>query len=229
LDIQTCGFCLLQLANVSLAFSDPTTHVTFVIGKGDQTKKFRVRKGDACRHVKAFDAAFNSGFIGGDGRTQICRIEDTSEAAFSLFVQWLYNQKLDLFQLRNNYAHTPTSTEEEIDENRSPVELWVLAEKFSIPRLQNTTIKNILAIRNKSSRVSTSNFHYIYSRTFPGSLLRRFVVAQCAWELDASSMERKKHLYPHEMLIELVMFMGQTMKPKQGLGVVKAGDFYVPV
>jgi hypothetical protein len=42
-------------------------------------------------------------------------------------------------------------------------------------------------------------------------------------------MERKKHLYPHEMLIELVMFMGQTMKPKQGLGVVKAGDFYVPV
>lgn len=40
-------------------------------------------------------AAFNSSFI--EGQTQTYRLEDIDPAAFRLFVQWLYSQKIDLY------------------------------------------------------------------------------------------------------------------------------------
>jgi len=72
--------------------------VTFLIGPGENPKKFILHKERVCYHSLVLEAAFSSKFV--KGETQTYRIEDTSPGAFRLFTQWISREKLDLIQLR---------------------------------------------------------------------------------------------------------------------------------
>jgi hypothetical protein len=95
------------------------------------------------------------------------------------------------------------------------VELWVLADKLRIPRLQNLVIDTIYAIEEKALFApSPLSLHYIYDNTAPGSQLRRFVV-----EVSISSLQPKDFIdqrvaqdIPHQMLLDFAAHAAQRLK-----------------
>src|ERR1700678_3199043 len=52
--------CFERDSSELTCFSDPDTLVTFLIGPGNNPKKFVVHKEVACYHSRVFDAAFNN-------------------------------------------------------------------------------------------------------------------------------------------------------------------------
>jgi hypothetical protein len=100
-------------------------------------------------------AAFNSNFV--EGKTQTYRIEDTTEEAFRLVVQWLYSQKLVLLQHTPNHPLLEDVTHlSGMAEDESLVELWVLAAKLKTPKLQNAAIDSMEWIRIRTGKIPSS-------------------------------------------------------------------------
>lgn len=156
----------------------PEAIVTFLIGPGDSPKKLIVHKEHACYHSPVLDAAFNGDFI--EGQTQTYRIEDTSPGAFRIFVQWLYRQELDLFQLRGSPVELDGDSDDCFTEDMALAELWVLADKMAVPALQNLVVSKIIAIREKTNAVAVTTLHYISRRTAIHSPLRSLMVSEVA-------------------------------------------------
>lgn len=91
-------------------------------------------------HSQVLRAAFESSFI--EGLTQTYTIKDTSVEAFRLFVQWLYGQKLDIGQLKSEEEKEMLRAKDKDWSDKEDLclaELWVLGDKFIIPRLQTTS------------------------------------------------------------------------------------------
>ncbi|KAH6715745.1 hypothetical protein BKA61DRAFT_672035 [Leptodontidium sp. MPI-SDFR-AT-0119] len=99
--------------------NDPTLFVTFLVGPN--AVEFRIHREVIYQQCNVFKAAFESTMI--EGQTQTYTLPDISEQCFSLFVQWTYAQKLNLFQLAKGYVHDEEATAEEDAENMALVEL----------------------------------------------------------------------------------------------------------
>jgi hypothetical protein len=143
-----------------------------------------------------------------EGKTHTYRLEDTTEEAFRLVVQWLYGQNLVLLQRTPNspllagVSHLPGMAEDE-----SLVELWVLADKLKIPKLQNAAIDSMERIRLLSGKIPSSYIlNYAYQCTPANSTLRKYVLAVCALVgIEQFSMFAMD--FSHELLIELACFL----------------------
>lgn len=146
-----------------------------------------------------------------EGKTQTYRHEDTTEEAFRLVVQWIYGQNLVLLQRTpNSPLLGKVSNLSGMVEDESLVELWVLADKFKIPKLQNAAIDSMERIRLVSGRTPSSHvLSYAYNCTTARGPLRKYILAVCAnvgiEELSTFAMD-----FSHEMLIELAcLFKGR--------------------
>jgi hypothetical protein len=207
----------------SCSNGSPEAIVTFLIGPGDSPKKFIVHKEHACHHSPILNAAFNGNFV--EGQTQTYRIEDTSPGAFQFFVQWLYRQEVDLFQLRN-FDTTEEDEPQMFAEDMDLAELWVLADKMAMPPLQNLVVSKIIEIREETLCVAVNTLHYIYRTTAIDSPLRRLMVsevANCSYQRDFSD---DSEMFPHAFLIDLAQYM-TALQSKNGKYKANASDFFV--
>jgi hypothetical protein len=186
--------------------SDPTSLVTFIIGKEEKSTKFIIHKEVVCFHSKVLDAAFNSNFI--EGQTLEYYLDDTSPRAFKLFMQWLYSQKLVLFALRHPIRK---NAETMAGESRDLTMLWVLAGKLGMPSLQNAALVAIDDISIQHQRIANETFIYIENNTAADSPLRRYTMAACASfsPEDFATVE-----IPHQILREFGVYM---LKRERGL------------
>jgi hypothetical protein len=137
------------------------------------------------------NAAFNSSFV--EGQTQTYRIDDTHPDAFRLFVQWFYTQDFHTLDEISLADEEPTSemavTTMKLYQERdlNIVQLWLLADKFIVPRLQNHAMNCFLKIlknqvtKHKDKYRSTHWISYVYGegRTAPDSPLRHLAVDIC--------------------------------------------------
>jgi hypothetical protein len=146
------------------------------------------------------NAAFNSEFI--EGQTQTYILDDTTSGAFQLLMQWLYGKKVRLRALHSDYKEAEANLARE--DTQSLVELWVLADKSSIPKLQNLVIKKIKKISDRVGRIYTQGFHYIYEHRAKDSPLRKFWVELTGLQLQADDFTEGE--FPEEMLLELAIF-----------------------
>ncbi|XMA14306.1 hypothetical protein WAI453_007097 [Rhynchosporium graminicola] len=96
--------------------------VTFTIGP--EKKKFLIHKNFACEASPIFKSAFNSSFV--EGQSQEYVLEDTTEAAFTMFTEWVYTGRLEI-----NFTRYSAET---VDRNGkcgllqcNLMELWLLA------------------------------------------------------------------------------------------------------
>ncbi|KAH9214260.1 hypothetical protein DL95DRAFT_251812, partial [Leptodontidium sp. 2 PMI_412] len=166
-------------------YSDPTLFVTFLVGPN--AVEFRIHREVIYHQCSVFKVAFESTMI--EGQTQTYTLPDISEQCFSLFVQWTYAQKLNLFQLAKGYVHDEEATAEEDAENMALVELWrdaenqtlaelwVFGDTYIIPVLQNYAMTAMIDIHRAHRRLpSTELFDYIYENTMENSALRTHVV-----------------------------------------------------
>lgn len=92
------------------------------------------------------------------------------------------------------------------EEDLSLVELWVLADKFDMPKLQNLALKSIDDLSDITQGLASSSYAYVYENTNEDSLLRHYFVAQCLHYIEPGGFREHTEKYPHEMLINIAEF-----------------------
>lgn len=87
---------------------------------------FYVHKNFITHYSPYFNAAFNGNFA--EGQSQKLDLEDTEPHVFGTFVNWLYSQDIE-------------NAEGEVPDDSTLVNLWLLADKCLVPRLQNQVMR----------------------------------------------------------------------------------------
>ncbi|CZR54723.1 uncharacterized protein PAC_04607 [Phialocephala subalpina] len=197
-------------------FSAPGDVVTFYVTEDGEEQKFVIHREYVCHYSPVLKAAFNSNFI--EGQTGEYRLDDITHGTFNLLVQWLYHQKVDLAHLKSGFNEKndlAILTEEKLN----LFQLWVLADKFSIPGLQNCVVDHIREGANLNDRdflFPVKAYDYVYNNTAPDSPLRRLVVMLTGAYLDKGDIKSNADNFPRQMLTDLLLFT-----------VEKAGDIDV--
>lgn len=126
-----------------------------------------------------------------ESETSTYRLEDTTDRAFKVFMQWLYFQKLVLIGLGDDWKYDEGIFN---SENDSLVELWVLGDKLEMPRLQNTALKAIHELAEKFNRIASTVSDYMEDHTSPESSIQRYSIASCATlSVEGFETERRNH------------------------------------
>lgn len=89
--------------------------------------KFCIHKKFICYHSPFFAAAFNGPFI--EGETQTMKLDDVDAKTFGIFTNWLYTQ--DLMDGSGEYLIDIADLSQ----------LWILAQRFLMPRMQNQVMR----------------------------------------------------------------------------------------
>jgi hypothetical protein len=146
-------------------------------------------------------------FIGNfeEGQTQTYRFDDVLPQLFRLFVQWLYSRtfKVDAIQDLDEHDDDDEVRYYQAHEYRQIelVQLWVLAERLIIPRLQNQVMGELLKSLNYV--YATSWFCCAYAGTPKGSPLRQLAVDTCLYDVKSYEFGSLTHHFPRELLLEL--------------------------
>ncbi|KAG4443027.1 hypothetical protein IFR05_001481 [Cadophora sp. M221] len=179
--------------------------VTFYIGPAK--KKAIVHKSIVCQASPVLEAAFDSLFI--EGQTQVYELEDTTEAAFVLFVQWIYRGRIKLVK---GLAQNDDKSHEELRIKQAALaDLWILAEKLLIPELQNRAIDLIEGYRLHYGLISKYMAQKAYDNTCVDSPLQRYLVYVSVWMLEVEAFRRSASFYPHAMLVDIATLSRQCL------------------
>lgn len=200
--------------------------VTFRIGQGDDFQIFLIHKEFACRHSRVFDKAFNSDFI--EGRTQTYTLKDVTPDVFRFISQWLYQEKITLAVHDERKSNEPANQHHWgkcSAQDLLLVELWILADRFCIERLQNVIIDNMLRIQRKCGPMDFPCYFRIYEGTEQGSPLRQFAVDQVARLSQPKRIVGNLASYPHDMHVDLVT-KGSKQAPVHRFESLVEGEAY---
>ena len=189
--------------------------VTFLIGPSRH--RVQIHKKFVCHHSPILQAALNSGFL--EGSTQTYELDNVTDSTFALFCQWIYTQKLE---------HTPKIKLDSVD----LVGLWVLADKFLIPRLQNLVINLIDEIGRIT--IVPAAIAYAYENTAVDSPLRKIYVSQVAWTSQSQLFVVFASCLPKQFALDVAAAC-RTIMTKRGIVNTtstdcisrQVGDYYV--
>lgn len=106
------------------------------------------------------------------------------------------------------------------------VELWILAERMRMPRLQNQALNTLDQMRGGAELIPQSTYKRVYDRTKDGSPLRRYIVSLVS---RGKSPLTQPFYFPHQMLYDVV----NQMKKVSAKSLLRYTDdelrsFYVP-
>jgi hypothetical protein len=180
--------------------------VTLLVGK-IRVKKFVIHKDFACYYSPVFQTRFNDDLIEGQLVKEF-ELEDVSEDTAKFLVQWIYHQTLTIAQIENGGTYIRT-------EWCALHQLWVLADKLLIPRLQNAVLRYLIQIRDLAKIVPTSTISYVYMNTAPSSPLRRFVADYCASKLGIERLQASPETFLKEMLLDLAIVWGTALSTRK--------------
>ena len=176
-------------------------------GADGEEQAFLVYKEFICYYSPFFDAAFNGSFE--EGKTQSIDIDDVRPAVFGLFVNWLYTQKV--------------THDEDNATMRNLVDLWILGDRYLVPRLQNQTLV-ALDQRRVKSREMIGIYNRLYEETFEGSPLRRYVAQMTALAGVRSRHRDIRYFYDHlpkELLFDMFDFLRKSVT---GVGRIRFSE-----
>ena len=184
--------------------------VTLQAGQFRHSPKVIVHREFACHYSPVLKAAFDSDFK--EGQTQIYNLIDASDQSVTLLGQWLYTQRLDVHI--SEIGH--------FEKARILCELWILADKLRIPRLQNTILHQLEAHCEFANVVPTSSIRYIWDNTSPGAGLRRWLLYQIAHHLKTSAIINHPERFPPDILLELAVYTIDQYSEGSRLGGIAA-------
>jgi len=181
--------------------------VTFEVDKGDRFRKFLVYRELACYYSPVWNSAFANGFK--EGESQTYKLDDVSASVFELLVQWLNTQKFDglltqkdvleakkehdtLLRKRKGTSHKKLKLDlkKSLDPStakqlkRNLIDLWILADKFIIPKLQKLAILALARAGYRYGPVGATEILHAYKNTLTRSELRRHLVTSSVGNCD---------------------------------------------
>lgn len=182
---------------------------------------FSYSLGHVCYYSPVLKAAFgNPAFV--ESQTQAYRLEDVRPSCFKLFVQWIYTQQFDVFtnqELKGNQRPDESLTKDITkfynEQDKDLSQLWTLADKFLIPKLQNEVMKKFCSKHRDTSHWSTHWFENAWENTASDSKLRRFIVHLCVRHVTAPSYKDNPEHFPRELLLQVAS--GLTLLKRQAV------------
>lgn len=97
-----------------------------------------------------------------------------------LLMKWMYSQVLTLlYDTYKNFRRADVDATKVKARFMSLAELWVLADKFVIPALQNHVILSMGRIQEVTRTYPLVTYKYMYQNTTIGSALRRHIIDNC--------------------------------------------------
>lgn len=147
-------------------------------------------------------------------------MQDTTEDAVRQLIDWFYTQKLDMQHLgpEGNIGKGEVSSELKKAEDETLVELWVLAQKLLIPRLQNATIEEMQRSRMQAGLPCTSSewYNIAYKNTEQGSALRRYLADTLTTALFTEEKLRVRvEKIPKERLIDIIAALRKVLSQEE--------------
>lgn len=122
-------------------------------------------------------------------------------------IHWMYTQQLDTQDTEELKDKTKNR-----DQCMALCNLWVLADKMLIPRLQNMIMDKIVEIPYDTKAFPTSCAEYVWLNTSEDSPLRLWFLRMVAYGLNAEAFAKDKPLhYPKDMLFHLAVNLKETM------------------
>jgi hypothetical protein len=156
-----------------------------VMGADGYGKTFTFHKCYICHYSPFFYAAFNGRFS--EGASQSMVHDTVSIEAFGIFATWIYNQKIE-----DGAGEVPCI--------KDLANLWIIADVFLIPALQNMCVEALNDQFSKIDCLPTLLFGHVYENTKEDSPLRRMFVDLCLAHESKIKMEDN---YPSQMLIDI--------------------------
>jgi hypothetical protein len=191
-----------------IIFRNPAALVTIIVEESDtEAEKFSVHKDFACFYSPVFKAAFNSTFV--EGETQTYTLQDTTKEAVRALLHWFYTLKLDNIYEEEITRDPPKAKVK--SETTVLVELWVLADRLLVRRLQNEIIERLEELRKLRNEVPTSTFDLVYKKTSEGSPLRKLMLHYSASYLINGCFQKRPDYISKSMLIDLVELMKSSI------------------
>ena len=125
-----------------------------------------------------------------------------------LLMKWMYSQELTLlYDTYKNFRRADVDATKVKAQFMSLAELWVLADKFAIPALQNHVILSMGRIQEVTCTYPWVTCKYIYQNTTINSALRRHIIDNCV-KVGFSGLSVFEsstiNPYPTELCVDIV-------------------------
>jgi BTB/POZ domain len=150
-----------------------------------------------CYYSPVFNKAFNGVFL--EGETQTMTLEDVDASVFGLLVSWLYTGDIATRESRQH--------DNSFKLYQKPIQLaklWILGERFLMPRLQNRVVDEIFIAIDVMFDVKI--YKSIENET-PAELVKSFV--QFAYSAGSPTLQRLAvsilgHRCPEKIFMQLI-------------------------
>jgi len=134
--------------------------------------------------------------------------------AFNIFINWLYTQEIK-------------DVDGKIPVQDRLYELWILADRFLIPKLQNKAMSYIRGVKTRYGPLSAPCAGWVYLNTAKGSPLR-----DCVADVLVSALLNQKPTHDYswasnEMLLDTFKRIRCRLPDGTKIAVRPIGEFYV--
>lgn len=163
-------------------------------------------------------------------------LPDTSVEAFGVFVEWVYTQKISIeHSLDNPFTLRSHPRDFSITKRANAraaqtllVDLWLFADKYAIPTLQNATVEKLgsLCGRYKEGPPPTWVCNKAYKKTPSGSPIRRLVFDSIMNSLNLGHFDARK--FCKEILEDIVIALQTRMGEHEPKFLPDDLDFSIP-
>jgi hypothetical protein len=193
---------------ISFSSSEPQCFITIIVGEGEEAQTFTLHKDVISRHTQFFDTATKGKFK--EGEMQKVYLEDVEPSVFGLFLIWLYSGgTIPQRQIGENKGDIL---------NQTPIQLtklWVLANRFRMPKLQNAVIDEIfcaieVVFRDIESLQFTRVTHIVLMWSFIEyayetniSMLRELAVDRLAFGCSESVFMDMVEFLPNHIVVDV--------------------------
>jgi hypothetical protein len=177
--------------------------ITLIVGEGEGQAKLTVHKDVLCSASPFFQAACKPEWMKPEDKV-ITLPEDDPEAVKAL-VHWMYHNEICIDEEKANFNAAETKEEVMRGAWGIFVILFVLGQKYQMPRLRNDAIDAILTHR-KSCELKLGVISYVYENTASSSSpLRRLLVRLVRYHKDDLELQAYKTHLCEEFLFELAI------------------------
>lgn len=177
------------LAFLIQSLSNANSIVTIAILQDGKKTYFSIHKSYLTAYSHYFKAALNGPFT--EAQTLSFEFKDVSPSVMDIFVSWAYTQKIV-----DSAGSAPVV--------RNLIDLWIMADRFQVPRLQNEALEAMNGQASQLNRSQDISFFYVYENTVDESPLRLFLAALSSqtYMKEAKTIDEPEN-YPHQMLIDM--------------------------
>lgn len=209
---------------------NPSSVIILIVQEEDRQTEFIVYKEFACFYSTVLSTAFEGDSV--EGQRQIYRLENTTEGAVRLLSLWFYRETLEINAVNEAWRRDNEGSDAYYDvvdkDEEDLIDLWLLADKFSIFRLQNAAMEALDKLYIKH----VFNFppvQHVYGNADAGSKLRQFVVMRVAYTIHNAKFEETPKDFPLEFLIDLAVFSTNTIQADKGEQSKTVKNYLIPV